>query len=122
MGVARHHLAGALCFPPRESKSMLNTFVILIFIITGIGVILYVKYFSPKARIQRLWKEVFKLTYELAEIRKKADGMTLYHFNVSYGKAIRKRYSLINGILDYYFDPEEDESYIKEHRPNEELD
>ena len=76
---------------------------------------LYSFYFSPRACVKRLWKEVFKLTYDLAEIRKKLQT-DMHQFNISYGKAIYKRKVLINAILDNYFDSEEDAEFIREHR------
>ena len=115
MGVARHHLAGALCFPPRESNTMLK--IIPVIFVTSIvtWVVVYCYYFAPRARVKRLWDEAFKLAYELGEVRKKIPSEAR-PFEVSYNKAITKRHALINAILDYYFDPDEDGEYINQNR------
>ena len=71
--------------------------------------------YSPKAYIRRLWKEVFVI------LRRSNDHMKNYNDNGFlegvYEKELQKRYKIINALLDYYFDPEEDSEYIEDNRP-----
>lgn len=92
---------------------------IIILIIGGIigGLITYELWFSPKAMIEKLWKEVFKFSHEIGKLKKLNEEVG-WRINIgAWQKQIDKREKLINALLEYYFDPEEDEEYISENRP-----
>lgn len=73
-------------------------------------------FYSPKAQIKRLWKEVFALTKELAKYNGK-DSVADSVVREPYEKAIRKKKEMIRVLLDYHFDPEEDQEYIQKNTP-----
>lgn len=78
-------------------------------------VILYEFLFSPQARIRILWKEIFKIDTKIGEMKNNGG------YNPMIGLCediILKKKKMINALLDYYFNPEEDEEYIKENRPS----
>ena len=63
---------------------------------------------SPKARIKILWREIFKLTREITKYNSE-DSVADSLIKKSYEKAISKKKKMINALLDYHFDSEEDE-------------
>ncbi|KKS91487.1 MAG: hypothetical protein UV65_C0005G0019 [Parcubacteria group bacterium GW2011_GWF2_43_11] len=85
-------------------------------IISATWLLTYVYFYSPKARIERLWKEIFRITFRKKE-QEKISRDICNPLVEEYEKMIRKRYKMINSLLDYYFDPEEDQEYIEENRP-----
>ncbi|MEK7652274.1 MAG: hypothetical protein AAB351_03720 [Patescibacteria group bacterium] len=73
-------------------------------------------FYSPKAHINSLWKEIFKLSFKIGSLK----GVWY-----PYGDTLRKdRYEIerekkrkiINALLDYYFDDEKDKEYIEENK------
>jgi len=77
--------------------------------------LIYVGLYSPRARIRRLWKQIYRIPIKMERAKKdfpdRAD-----HFSERCQKALRIRYNMINALLDYHFDPEEDKEYIKENK------
>jgi len=69
------------------------------------------EYYSPKARLKRLWKIVNKLSIE---INKTSSGN--FEINSAYLLQRNKVGKYINSILEYYFDPENDEEYMAENK------
>jgi hypothetical protein len=72
--------------------------------------------YSPKARIKRLWKEVFLISSKIYEQKKLSEG-TYDPLVRAYEKIIEKKEKMIGSLLEYYFDPEEDGEYIHENKP-----
>lgn len=74
--------------------------------------------FSPKAQIKELWKQIFKLSYKIGELRKKNpefDPLSEW----LYTEESNKHGKMINALLEYHFDPENDKEYIEENRYSE---
>lgn len=69
-------------------------------------------FYSPKSHIEQLWKEIFDFTRKLEKFDE-------YMFSFSLQHAIRERRTLINALLDLYFDLEEDAEYISGNRPDQ---
>ncbi len=79
-------------------------------------VLAYEGFYSPKARIKRLRKEIYTISSEIGKLYTNdsvVDSLTLK----PYENAIHKKEKMINVLLDYHFDPEEDQEYIEENRP-----
>jgi hypothetical protein len=72
--------------------------------------------YSPKARIERLWKEIFAITTKIVEQEKRFGKIYNPLVNL-YEKENLKKKKMINALLEYYFKPEEDEEYIRENKP-----
>ena len=79
-------------------------------------VFLYEYLYSPKARIRRLWNEIFVISHETGK-HSSEDSVADSLIKESFEKAIQKKEKMINSLLDYYFDPEEDRGYIEENKP-----
>lgn len=77
-------------------------------------------FYSPRALIKRLWKKELKLASELGKMRKGVEMPEVIEgINSVYLPHMEKNGKMINALLDYYFDPEEDEEYIQENRYND---
>lgn len=91
-----------------------------VLIILGTAVITWVVtselFYSPKARVRQLWKEVFKLAQKVGEQKKRFPDIP-NPLADAYEKIIYKKKQMINALLEYHFDPEEDQEYIQENRP-----
>jgi replication-associated recombination protein RarA len=70
-------------------------------------------YYSPKNQIKRLWNKVHKLS-EL--INKLGSDYIPDYISDSPKDKINKIGKVINSLLDYHFDSEEDKEYIEENR------
>lgn len=82
--------------------------------------VLYNFFYSPKALIGRLWKKELNLASELGKMRKGVEMPEVIEgINSAYLPHMEKIGKMINALLDYYFDMEEDEEYIKENRYND---
>lgn len=79
--------------------------------------IVYELLYSPKARIKRLWKEIFTIAYKIGDIRKRFGENYNDPLTGAYERINDKKKKMIKAILEYYFDPEEDEEYIRENTP-----
>ena len=76
----------------------------------------YEVFYSPKARVRSLWAEIFKLAYKVAEQKKQFTDIP-DPLADAYEKIINKKKLMINALLEYYFDPEENQEYIEENKP-----
>ena len=76
---------------------------------------IYELFYSPRARIKKLWEEVFSIASKIHDINKKYPEGSLFVIR-AYEKEREKRDTMINTLLDYYFDPEEDREYVEENR------
>jgi len=77
--------------------------------------IVYEFFYSPKAQIKKLWGEIFNISFKIAEQKKlNYDSNPLVNI---YENVINKKKAMINALLDYYFNTEEDEEYVKENKP-----
>ena len=72
-------------------------------------------FYSPKAQIKRLWKEVFVLTHKMSKYNS-SNSFVDSIVKDPYEKVIHKKKQMINALLDYHFDLEEDQEYIEENR------
>jgi hypothetical protein len=73
-------------------------------------------FYSPRARVKKLWKGISRLSREVGEQNKRFPDVPNPMVDV-YEKIIYKKKRMINALLDYHFDPEEDQEYIEENRP-----
>ena len=87
--------------------------VFLIGILVG-GELAYHFFYSPKAMIKKLWKEIFKLTQ--FKVDDKKDSVMAYIVNKSPDEAIEKRKKMINALFGY-LDHEKDKEFIEQHKP-----
>lgn len=94
----------------------MNTIIIILATAFITSLFIYEFFYSPKARVRRLWKEVFTISHEIGKYNSK-DSVEDSSVKEPYEKTMRKKEKMINALLDYYFDPEEDREYIKENRP-----
>lgn len=98
-------------------------FVILSAILTILSTILVTwilireYFYSPKARVKRLWKEIYIISYKINKWRT-TDSVLNSLTLEPYENAIRRKKKMVNALLDYYFDPEEDREYLEENRPD----
>ncbi|MCU0680139.1 MAG: hypothetical protein MUF50_02425 [Planctomycetes bacterium] len=71
---------------------------------------------SPRARVEKLWKEIFSIAQIMDKEKNNSAKSFLY---ISYQYGINEKYKMINALLDYYFNPknEDDRSYIQENKP-----
>jgi hypothetical protein len=72
--------------------------------------------YSPKAQVKRLWKQIHKLNQFI--IDSGDDSVRDYLINDSTHKAIADHKKKINILLDYYFNEEEDQEFVKNNRPS----
>jgi len=76
-------------------------------------------FYSPKKHIEHLWKEIYKYSSYIGDFKKREnedhtiDPIILEPFK----KEISRREKLINEVMDFYLDPEDDGDYIEEYRP-----
>lgn len=125
---------------------MEKTFYLIILILIiwwAIKNLFWAYFYSPKTHIKDLWREIFDLEKQIREYKNlifdnkfinELDDETKKMFKDpvfirehtvdDYGgwsrvleKAIGKRKKLIKTLLDYYFDKDKDEEYIKENDP-----
>ena len=78
--------------------------------------ILEENYYTPKAQIKRLWKRIHRITASLPKSYFDTDSSIPSYV---YSPWLEKRNQIgkvINSLLDYYFDKEEDKEYIKNNR------
>ena len=82
-------------------------------IVTAIvaGLILEHYFYSPNAQIKRLRKEILELTSKIIWLKKEPPNISDVTTPIiyEYEKKIQKKKKLINELIDYYFDSEEDQ-------------
>ena len=81
--------------------------------ILGTWSLVYNLFYSPRAQVRRLSKQMFNIPIKLARAKKKFDDKDNYFYDAC-KKALESRYKIIIALLDFYFDPEEDKEYIEE--------
>ena len=96
--------------------NLINTTVFVAAIAFLTWLLIHEVFYSPKAQIKRLWKEVFVLTHRMSKYNSD-DSFVDSIAKDPYEKVIHKKKQMINALLNYHFDPEEDQEYIKENRP-----
>lgn len=76
-------------------------------------------FYSPKNHIKELWEEIYDFMFKIREWEIKTHDIPYFSDSFGLQSKIEKRKKLINALIDYYFDPEEDEDkeYIQENRP-----
>ncbi len=79
--------------------------------------VVYELLYSPRATIKRLWKEIFTVSYKMGDIRKRLGENYNDPLTKAYERINEKKKKMIKTLLEYYFDPEEDEEYIRENTP-----
>lgn len=77
----------------------------------------YYFYYSPRAVIKRLLRQMYKIPIKLVRAKRATNDIENFYYNVA-KKALNSRYKIINDLLgiDYYFDLEKDKEYIQEKR------
>lgn len=87
-------------------------FVIGLIIGTEVG---YYFYYSPRAEIKRLLREMYKIPIKFAKAKRKTNNTDDYYYN-SCKRILSAKCKIINDLLNinYYFDPEKDKDYIQE--------
>jgi len=91
--------------------------ILLSFVVGGIITlaIAYEYFFSPKATIKRLWKDILSIAMKISEMKKEStedyNPLVLEYENI-----IAKKEKLIKNLIEYYLDPEEDEEFIEEYK------
>lgn len=73
--------------------------------------VIYYGFLSPKARIRRLWKEIYNLPIKLGRMKQQTPERAAYLKKICLER-IEQRYKMIEALLDYNFDPEEHKEYI----------
>lgn len=73
----------------------------------------YNLFYSPRAQIRRLLKQMFNIPIKLARAKRDLGDEDNYLRNTC-KKALEARYKIIIALLDFYFHPEEDREYIEE--------
>lgn len=74
--------------------------------------------FTPKNLIKGLWKELNSLQSKARNLSREDPANDTIGYGNHLNAEIDKRARLINALLDYFFDPEEDEQYISDNRPD----
>ncbi|OGL65540.1 hypothetical protein A3B21_01590 [Candidatus Uhrbacteria bacterium RIFCSPLOWO2_01_FULL_47_24] len=84
-------------------------------ILLFIWLIIYEVFYSPKGRIRQLRRAIYRIPIKIARLKRKMPDEAK-HFDEMCEKALNARYKMINALLDFHFDPDEDREYIKEIR------
>lgn len=95
----------------------MSTILIIFAIILITWEVVYNFFYSPKAQIKRLWKEVFIIEHEISKYNSE-DSVADSFIKAPYENAIRRKKKMINALLNYCFNPEEDREYLEENRPD----
>ena len=88
----------------------------ILFIVFVVWGVVYEVFYSPKARIRRLWKEVLSISFKIGE-QKKISPDIHNPLIAEYRSIIERKKKMISALLEYYLDPEKDEEYIHENTP-----
>ena len=88
----------------------------IVVIVVVIGLISEYYFSSPKAQVKRLWKEILEISFKMGKLKKEFPSIPS-SIIYEYEKVIHKKEKMINALLDYYFDPEDDQDYIEDNRP-----
>lgn len=72
-------------------------------------------WYSPKAQIKRILKQMYKLPIKFSRMKRKYDQPEI-KINSACIEQLKSRNKFINALLDYYFEPEEEKEYIQEKR------
>jgi len=93
---------------------MENILLLIIGFIVGIEAGYYF-YFSPRAVIKRLLRQMFKIPIKLARAKRTTNDTENFYYN-SAKKALSIRHKTINDLLgtEYFFDLEKDRKYTQE--------
>lgn len=75
--------------------------LLLAMVALGTWGLVYEYYYSPKARIKKLYREISKL-----KLLSPSDSLIVL-------TEANKKGKMINALIDYYFDPVEDKEYIE---------
>jgi len=94
----------------------MSTIFIILSTVVITWIIINEVFYSPKARIKRLWKEIFTIAHKIGKYNSE-DSVADSVVKEPYERVIQKKKKMISSLLDYYFNPEEDQEYIEENRP-----
>ncbi len=70
------------------------------------------RFYSPRAQIERLLKEMYNIPIKLVR-RKRQMQDNSNRFEDMCRDALNRRYKMLEALLNYYFDPEENKEYIQ---------
>ena len=75
-------------------------------------------FYSPKAEIRQLWKQIYKISEKISEDTKKNPPFEKDWVHILKPE-VEKRKKLINALLECYFDPqnESDTEFIRLNKP-----
>lgn len=93
-----------------DTNMEILTILLLIF---GTWFLTYNLFYSPRAQIRRLLKQMFNIPIKLAKAKRKFNDKDDYFYDVC-KKALELRYQVILALLNLYFDPEIDKEYIEQ--------
>jgi len=82
----------------------------------GVSLAYYFLY-SPKARVERLWKEILVVAQKIGELKKSSDTSYDDPVVTIYEGVISKKKKMVAALLEYHFDREKDEKFRKENKP-----
>jgi hypothetical protein len=99
--------------------SLINFLEVIIFIC--ICLVIYNIFYSPKARIRIIWRQIYRIPIKMARAKRQMPDEAR-HFDEMSKQALDIRYRVINALLEYHFDPEEDKEYIQENKNKMPLD
>ncbi len=75
--------------------------------------LIYNIFYSPRARVRILLRQMFNIPIKLARERRKLDYKENYLQSIC-EEALQLRYKLLMSLLNFYFDAENDKEYIEE--------
>ncbi|GEM_PF-4619708 len=81
----------------------------------GIWLVIYVTFYSPKARIRIIKRQIYRIPIKIARAKRERPDATK-QLDDMLNKALDIRYRMIIALLEYHFDPEEDKDYIEKIR------
>ena len=88
--------------------------ILIVIVLTWWGLDTF--YYSPKAQIKKLQKEIIQLIAKKEPLKDTPKWVSEDTYESFYKEAISCRKKLIDALLEYYFDPVADEEYIRENK------
>ncbi|MBU0707573.1 hypothetical protein KKG41_04340 [Patescibacteria group bacterium] len=95
--------------------NQINVIVVIVFLL--IWLIIYNTFYSPKARIGIINRQIYRLPIKTARAKRDRPDAAK-ELDEMCNKALNIRYKMISALLDYHFDPDEDKEYIEKVRQN----
>lgn len=77
----------------------------------------YLLFWSPKAQVRRLQKQIYRIPIKLARQQRRS-GTPLEEYKELCYKSLEIRYKMLDALLDYKFDPKDNRYFIESVREN----